>query len=379
MESVISGAIILFLILFAVLTFAEDSVAAQTSVQVAWQEMQSRVETRSRVRLRASNARIVDRGAVMEITLVNDGNTKLADFEAWDTIVQYSDDNEPSQYHIGHFSYADVFEPNHWQTAGIFLAEQGLVTESFEPGILNPSEALVVRIHLAPPVGFGTTLLATLSTPDGVTVSTQARRNMPPVLVNNETLVVGAHATENISNQRLLVSDADDMPGELVYTVVSGPNAGTLTTGSTFTQADIDANSVGYAHLLGEPDSFDFTVSDGIDTIGPYTFQIEINDPPQLVTNNRLILSSPLQAVTVGADLLAVVDPDTTADKLRYTVLTGPTQGWLSSGSAFTQADIDAGRLVYTHTGSESDRFEFSVSDGESDIGTYTFWIDVVL
>ncbi|MGE4651481.1 MAG: cadherin-like domain-containing protein, partial [Myxococcota bacterium] len=51
---------------------------------------------------------------------------------------------------------------------------------------------------------------------------------------------------------------------------------------------------------------------------------------------------------------------------LTYTVTLLPVSGSLSLGSGFTQSQIDAGSLSYSHDGSEqlSDSFSFSVSDG---------------
>ena len=378
MESVLTGVVILFLILFAVLTFAENGMAAQTSIQDAWQEMQARVDLQSRSYLQVMNAHIMDHGTVMEVTLANTGSVKLADFDDWDAIVQYLDDGEPGQYHIERLPYDSLAGSNRWRVESIFLDEPRAIVETFDPDILNPGETLVAHIAVAPPVGFGATVLATLSTPDGVTLSTQARRNVPPVLSLNEAITVGAQAVQTITSDTLLVTDVDNTPDELIFTVISPPVFGSLSPGATFTQADIDALRLSYEHWAGEPDTFDFEVSDGVDTIGPFTFQIEINDPPQLITNDRLTLNGPQQVAAIGPGVLEATDPDHDADDLVYTVTTSPTQGWLSSGTSFTQDDINAGRLTYTHTGTESDRFEFTVSDGEFVIGDYTFWIDVL-
>ena len=41
----------------------------------------------------------------------------------------------------------------------------------------------------------------------------------------------------------------------------------------------------------------------------------------------------------------------------------------------FTQEDIDNALLVYTHQGIGSDSFQFTISDGDSVIGSFTFVI----
>ncbi|MFH1844353.1 MAG: FG-GAP-like repeat-containing protein [bacterium] len=70
----------------------------------------------------------------------------------------------------------------------------------------------------------------------------------------------------------LLTTDSDDDPADLTYTVVDPPTAGELrragvplSTGGTFTQADINTNLLSYEHdgSLTFADSFTFTVADG--------------------------------------------------------------------------------------------------------------------
>lgn len=87
-----------------------------------------------------------------------------------------------------------------------------------------------------------------------------------------------------IGSPELEVADLDHTPDLLVYTLTTAPNAGELRlggvpvlAGGTFTQADIDADQVAYAHD-GSPvitDAFAFTVSDGIATVtGSYHLTI---------------------------------------------------------------------------------------------------------
>jgi hypothetical protein len=131
-----------------------------------------------------------------------------------------------------------------------------------------------------------------------------------------------------------------------------------------------------YTHTGSESDSFQFTVSDGKDTIGPYTFTFAISLPPELVVNAGLTVTSG-GTETITSEQLQVTDADDPTTGLNYTVTAAPTQGDLSLGTAFTQDDIDNGRLTYTHTGSESDSFQFTVSDGETALGPYLFTIMV--
>src|SRR5262249_16654407 len=80
---------------------------------------------------------------------------------------------------------------------------------------------------------------------------------------------------------------------------------------------------------------------------------------------------------------LLVDDVDNTAAQLVFTIGTAPVNGTLKKGAAvlaggntFTQADINANLITYTHTNlaTISDSFTFTVSDGAGgSIGLTTF------
>lgn len=104
------------------------------------------------------------------VTVKNNGQTKLADFEKWDVIVQSEDaDNET---HVNWLPF-DESAPgnNEWSVQGIYMDSGGTAPEIFEPGIVNPDEGLVIICQLDPPVGEGTVNLVSVSTPNGITVS----------------------------------------------------------------------------------------------------------------------------------------------------------------------------------------------------------------
>ena len=79
-----------------------------------------------------------------------------------------------------------------------------------------------------------------------------------------------------IIGSNLNTTDVDNTTSELVYTVTKLPQQGSLSK-TTFTQADIDSGSFQYTHVGAGPDSFQFTVSDGVSVIGPFTFSINVN------------------------------------------------------------------------------------------------------
>ena len=123
-------------------------------------------------------------------------------------------------------------------------------------------------------------------------------------------------------------------------------------------------------------DTFTYTVSDGVLT-DTATVTITVtpaggNSVPTLMTNaGAIVLAGFSDPIT--SDQLQVTDADNTPAQLLYTVSSAPLNGRLELATApgmpitsFTQADINAGRLVYVHNGSAStgDSFTFTVSDG---------------
>lgn len=102
------------------------------------------------------------------------------------------------------------------------------------------------------------------------------------------------------------------------------------------------------------------------------------NAPPQLVKNDALVISVG-ESATIDTALLQVSDVDNTTGDLIYTVSGTPADGSLIPAVTFSQEQIDAGLLSYTHTGADpgSDTFYFTISDGETVIGPYAFTITI--
>lgn len=102
------------------------------------------------------------------------------------------------------------------------------------------------------------------------------------------------------------------------------------------------------------------------------------NHPPELDPDSSLWLTLMSHtSETITSHHLAATDEDDPPDQLIYRVIAEPEQGELNLGSVFTQAEIDSGRLNYTHTGRGDDSFTFEITDGKDIIGIYTFTIQV--
>ncbi|WP_197455821.1 cadherin-like domain-containing protein [Stieleria neptunia] len=103
-----------------------------------------------------------------------------------------------------------------------------------------------------------------------------------------------------------------------------------------------------------------------------------VNDPPVLATNNAITVSEG-EGVTLSRDELAEDDPDDEGAEIRYSIVSGPANGYFEATSfpfipinSFTQDDIDNGRVTYRHDGSEtsSDLVRLNLADGGEDGAT---------
>lgn len=177
--------------------------------------------------------------------------------------------------------------------------------------------------------------------------------NNLPILATNTGISVTEGAAATVTGTVLKVTDGDNTPNQLIYTLGSLPtngsfsfNGAALTIGSTFTQASLDTGSgLLYSHNGSESltDTFSFTVSDGVGgslSNSTFTFNVvPVNDPPVLT-----IPTAPLSA-DQGANFtisgISIADPDVEGRELTVTVTAG--NGVLSLGSTqgltFTQGD----------------------------------------
>lgn len=139
------------------------SVDASTS---GLEEIGQRDEQILRTELTPLDATMVSNDTV-ELVVENTGQTKLSNFDQWDIIVQYYD--ETQTYHIEWLPYTSGSPGNNeWTVSWIRVNGS---PELFEQGILNPGEQILLTVKLDPAAGPGTTNLAVVSTPSGITAS----------------------------------------------------------------------------------------------------------------------------------------------------------------------------------------------------------------
>lgn len=164
MESVLPAFIVILLLLFSTLAPAQSYLSSQDRIQVSRQAMEARMLDRARTDLASISAQVSDDGAAVELTVRNTGQTKLADFDQWDLILQYYDAG--AAYHIVWVPYEKANPPalNTWSVEDISL-------DIYDPGIFNPGETITVQFKVSPAVGPETINQVALATPSGIGVS----------------------------------------------------------------------------------------------------------------------------------------------------------------------------------------------------------------
>jgi hypothetical protein len=171
MSNAIVALVVIALMLVASLSWSHTAFTSLDSVSQTLKETTQTAQEVSRTDIEVVGVQI--QGAFVEVSVLNSGKVRLAQFANWDVMVQYYDATEG--YHIGHLSYNEDANPgdNQWIVANIYLDEGMGQQEVYEPGILNPGEVLLLRLKLAPTQGAGITNLVAISTASGVVASAQ--------------------------------------------------------------------------------------------------------------------------------------------------------------------------------------------------------------
>jgi hypothetical protein len=163
METAITVLIIMGVLVVGLLGLVQHTISTQNAVSQASYTMQTRLDDRTRTEITALSASADPvLGSWVELTLKNTGTNKLANYDKWDVILQYTD--AFGAPHTQWYPYSTSWTKQIYQSAPT-------VPEAFEPGILNPNEEMVIHVTLTFAVKTGTTNLVTVGTQNGITAS----------------------------------------------------------------------------------------------------------------------------------------------------------------------------------------------------------------
>jgi flagellar protein FlaF len=165
METAITALIVIGVMLLAILSVSDRSITAQSVISEAAREMQEREGERARTNLEVLSATSSAQGQFVQVTVKNSGLTKLADFQVWDVLLDYSDGTAERVRWYPYGSGVNKWDEQLYQVASPPSAE------FFDPGIFNPGEEMVITVEVSPAVGSGTTNLVSITSPNGITAS----------------------------------------------------------------------------------------------------------------------------------------------------------------------------------------------------------------
>uniref|UniRef100_A0A0P4W161 Cadherin domain-containing protein n=1 Tax=Scylla olivacea TaxID=85551 RepID=A0A0P4W161_SCYOL len=199
-------------------------------------------------------------------------------------------------------------------------------------------------------------------------------------------------------------SSSDRPPPRLITTVTAVPMHGVftlrkrnLTEGYTFTVRDIEKGRVRYEHDHSDTlrDAMGFTVALAGNGSSPDVLLFNgslnvsvtpVNDQPfTLMTTPPVMKVVHRQNAVITNQSLLTTDPDNPPSEIDYELMNTPDHGRLILAhnysvavQSFTQEDINAGRILYAHDGTnDSDRFYFKVSDGKHEPKYTVFTIEI--
>ncbi|MDA0588927.1 MAG: cadherin domain-containing protein, partial [Planctomycetota bacterium] len=194
-----------------------------------------------------------------------------------------------------------------------------------------------------------------------------------PVVTPGQVFSFSEFATNLTVVGTALATDVDTVGTIQNWSITGGNGGGVFSIDpATGTLRVADNSTVNFEVIAGY--TLTLIVEDGSNVSVSQTVTVNVideNDLPVLTTNEVSTVVEGSSVVITSA-FLEVFDEDDLPAEIIYIVSTPPSVGRLElttgPGAAigsFTQDDIDNGRLIYVHDGSESDDlFTFTVSDG---------------
>jgi len=177
METVLISIICIALMVFGGMAMSQGFMTSIDASTLSLSEIGQSTEATVRTELTPISAVITSVPGTdpLDIVLENTGQTKIADFDKWDVIVQYRSGGGGGTYNVVWLPYTEdvTGTTNEW---GVVWIRLDGVDETFEPNILNHGEQIMIRTYLSPAVTAGTINTVVVSTPGGITCLTYFTR-----------------------------------------------------------------------------------------------------------------------------------------------------------------------------------------------------------
>eukprot|EP00062_Callorhinchus_milii_P002601 gi/632939203/ref/XP_007908172.1/ PREDICTED: chondroitin sulfate proteoglycan 4 [Callorhinchus milii] len=208
--------------------------------------------------------------------------------------------------------------------------------------------------------------IARLSQPVTVTVSVVPVNDEVPVISVNTGLELWEDTVAAITQDMLNSEDRDSPPEKVVYSISSPSNGHVTLTSSLesnilqFTQAQINAGEIRFAHYGSLLGGFQFEVSDGVNHSPTQLFMVSAKRSDILIEIKEHLRVYPGTRQQITRQHLNTVTNDERAESwsITYEIETAPALGSIITGRgankteqlfSFTQADLEAGTVFYQH------------------------------
>jgi len=162
MENAIPSLVIGALILAAIGILGRGSLRAYDEMGLSLREMETRIVEKAGTQLVVTQTTVDPSGAFVTVSLRNEGQTRIGDFEALDVILTYYS-APASQVNVWLPYSASGPAANAWTLLSI-------AADGYEPGILNPGETANLRLDVSPAIAAGQTNSVVIATELGSTV-----------------------------------------------------------------------------------------------------------------------------------------------------------------------------------------------------------------
>jgi hypothetical protein len=172
METALISIVAIALVIVSTVTMTMGLFQSATGLAHSWQQMEQQAGN-----IRQTEISVVPpenyTGGLIDLTVLNVGQTNLDDFPNWDVIAQYESST------LIYIDYSESYPPggNEWAVNGIDITGNG--SERFNPDILDPGEEANMVINLQPEIGEGDTARMTVTTPNGVISTCYVTRPVP--------------------------------------------------------------------------------------------------------------------------------------------------------------------------------------------------------
>lgn len=157
MENIFITLVCVALIIIGGVSYATSALNSVDKLTVSLKTAEAYAQETRETEVQAVSSDTYDSGTSVAISLENNGNQALLNFEKWDVIVRYQDGGAV-------WVPYSTSTPG-WSISGIYYNGQ---PETYEPNILNSKETMTINIRLSPGVSENTTNLATISTYNGI-------------------------------------------------------------------------------------------------------------------------------------------------------------------------------------------------------------------